>query len=276
MVHFGQSIGLVQRALSRSHVASWIAVKIKNQCDMIIAQHMRDGIWAAENGEAWLLRLVAPHCRSFVDVGGNVGQWSVAFARHMTSRPQGLIFEPSPETAKMLRNALAAEAFELEVIESAVGDRVGRVAFYAEAGPSLTSGLYNAAAGSEIEVAMTTLDAELAKRGVAEVDFLKIDTEGNDLNVLLGAKTYFAERRIKVVQFEYNAQWLYAGATLSRAFDFLQSHGYKIRLLKRQALGEMSVREIGEYYCYSNFVAYCRSEIADLLDRQQHLRVLGP
>jgi hypothetical protein len=53
-----------------------------------------------------------------------------------------------------------------------------------------------------------------------------------------------------------------AGATLTRAFDFLESNGYKVRLLR----GELNVRAIGEFFQYSNFIAYCPSLLGDILD----------
>jgi hypothetical protein len=65
-----------------------------------------------------------------------------------------------------------------------------------------------------------------------------------------------------------------AGATLSRAFRFFQAHGYKVRLLKRGMLGELDIRGTGEFFKYSNFVAYCPSELGEILDRQKHCSVL--
>ena len=56
-------------------------------------------------------------------------------------------------------------------------------------------------------VPVTTVDNELSARGWQDVDFLKIDTEGYDLNVLLGASDLLARKGVKVVQFEYNATW---------------------------------------------------------------------
>lgn len=44
-------------------------------------------------------------------------------------------------------------------------------------------------------------------------------------------------------------------------------------LLKQGRLGEMNVAKTGEFFRYSNFVAYCSSELGELLDRQSHYTV---
>jgi FkbM family methyltransferase len=266
-----------QRTVGRSRTAVRLATKIKNQCEMILAAHMSGGLAMSANGEEWLAGLIAPHCRNFVDVGANIGAWSVGFARRMAVQPQGLLFEPSPETATQLRMVLAKEGLgKLEVIERAVSDHSGQAMFHAEPGFSETSSLYAGANNyfPVIAVTLTTLDDELSARSFSDVDFLKIDAEGHDFYVLLGAQKYISSRRIKIIQFEYNGAWLHAGATLSRAFDFLGAHGYKVRLLKQGMLGDLDIRKTGEFFSYSNFAAYCPSELGEILDRQRHYSVL--
>jgi len=79
-------------------------------------------------------------------------------------------------------------------------------------------------------------DAELAARGWACIDILKIDAEGFDLHVLKGAASTLRERRVGIVQFEYNAPWAAAGSTLAHAREFLNACGYQIMLLKGDGL----------------------------------------
>lgn len=147
--------------------------------------------------------------------------------------------------------------------------------FYAEPGFGETSSLYVTANRiAACRVTLTKLDDELSDRNISQVSFLKIDAEGHDFYALLGCENYISKQRISVIQFEYNQPWIQAGATLSRAFDFLQSHGYKVRLLKHGMLGELDVRRTGEFFKYSNFVAYCPSKLSEILDRQRHCSVL--
>ncbi len=266
----GTAIGLAQRALGRTRLGPRIALKLKNQCDMIVGAHLSRGNILSRSGEEWLAALVAPSSRYIVDIGANVGDWTLMFARHMSTTPAGLLFEPNPETANRLRAVLAESRFDAcEVIEAAASDRDGSASFFAEEDCGETSSLYSAnlrAAARATTVKISRLDHELSSRRISIVDVLKIDAEGHDFCVLLGAEAYIATRRIGMLQFEYNAPWVNAGATLTRAYDFLQSHGYKVRLLRGCALYDLDVRITGEFFKYSNFIAYCAGPIGDILD----------
>jgi hypothetical protein len=102
------------------------------------------------------------------------------------------------------------------------------------------------------------LDHELLQRGWAEVDFLKIDAEGYDFNVLLGATQLLARQAVKIIQFEYNASWAAAGATLTRARRWLASNGYHVYALCKSRLANLDPKA-GEYFRYSNYVALSKA-----------------
>lgn len=265
------AIDRAQKALGRSRLATRLAVKIKNQCDMVLGARFGGGHGFADGGEQWLSRLVAPHAACFVDVGANVGEWTLMFAAQMTLPPSGLAFEPHPDTAFRLRAALQAAGLAgCEVIEAAAADRAGTAPFFAEPNHGETSSLHASRArqaASKIDVRLCRLDDELSRRQIEEVDVLKIDAEGHDFFVMLGADTYLAARRIKLIQFEYNAAWIDAGATLTRAVAYLEAHGYVVRLLRADGLYELDVGRCGEYFKYSNFVAFEPGAFGGLLDR---------
>ena len=54
---------------------------------------------------------------------------------------------------------------------------------------------------------------------------------------------------------------------LTRAFDFLASNGYKVRLLRGNNIYDLDLGEIGEFFYYSNFIAYCPSPLGDIIER---------
>ena len=264
------ALARAQRALGRSRLGTRMAIKIRNQCNMIVGAHLADSNLLSRSGENWLAQLAAPSARYFVDVGANVGAWASMFAGYMTTPPAGILFEPNPTTAAHLRSVLRRKNLEgCQIVEAAVSDRDGLAQFYAEEACGETSSLYSSAVhttASSVDVKVCRLDTELATRNVTQVDVLKIDAEGHDFFVMLGAISYIAAHRISVLQFEYNSPWKDAGATLTRAFDFLKSNGYKVRLLG-SSLYELDVRTTGEFFMYCNFVAYCPSLLGDILDR---------
>jgi FkbM family methyltransferase len=264
-------IGNVQWLLGQSRLATRMAIKIRNQCNMIIGSHLSNSHLQSDSGEEWLAQHIAPSTRFFVDIGANVGAWTLMFARHMQGKPAGMLFEPNPETATHLSAILARNKLHsCQVVQAAASDIDGRAKFYAEDLHGETSSLYSPAVHTNatmVEVPTCRLDTVLKARNISTVDVLKIDAEGHDFFVMLGAQSYIAARRISLLQFEYNTSWVSAGATLTRAFDFLASNGYKVRLLRGNNIYDLDLGEIGEFFYYSNFVAYCPSPLGDIIER---------
>lgn len=61
-----------------------------------------------------------------------------------------------------------------------------------------------------------------------DVLFAKVDTEGNDFNVVLGAQAAFKSKSIAIMQIEYNWRWLEFGHFLRKVFEFVTPYGYRI------------------------------------------------
>lgn len=77
-----------------------------------------------------------------------------------------------------------------------------------------------------IEIELSTLDKYVEKKQIENIDYLKIDTEGNEMNVLLGAERCFKDRKIICGQIEYGACYIDAGTTLKDVYWFLNKYGY--------------------------------------------------
>lgn len=192
------------------------------------------------NGESslqqWVLDLSKPgEAVRIVDVGANVGQWSSTMLTN--ARQAGRIedldlhaFEPAAYTFACLSEALDGEGVSLN--RAALGDQACQSTLHVVGPGAGTNSLHKAPEMSATvmteQVATTTLDIYSGRLGLDRLTLLKIDTEGNDLAVLCGAKKLFAEQRISVVQFEYNHRWIYARSFLRDAFDLLQPFGYRL------------------------------------------------
>lgn len=255
----------LHKLLGESSLATYIALKIRNQCDAVVRARLCDGPDAARNGELLLLAQVAPTAHYFVDVGANVGCWARAFLDAMESGGSGLLFEPSNDTANRAESLLREYAPRFELVRAAVGDVPGEATFFAEPEFGETSSLvrgFSRQNAVAVRVPVTTLDQEFENRAVDYVDFLKVDAEGFDLKVLKGGVRALERGRIGIVQFEYNAPWALAGSTLAEALALLNKCGYTVFLLKRDGLHKLNYARYGEYFSYSNFVAASAQSMA--------------
>jgi FkbM family methyltransferase len=189
------------------------------------------------NGESalqgWVLELAPDGELHVADVGANVGRWSrsLLVAASLAGRVEDLrlhAFEPDAGAYARLERALDGAPATLSAV--ALSDRQGTLTFHTVAPAAGTNSLHPAP-GTPVtaaSVSTITLDSYAAQSGVPSFAFVKIDTEGHDLTVLRGARTMLAERRIAVVQFEYNHRWVFAHAFLRDAFEFLADLGYRV------------------------------------------------
>jgi FkbM family methyltransferase len=143
-----------------------------------------------------------------VDVGANFGLYAVQAAQY--AGPNGLVmaYEPSPNVLELLqRNVLAnAEgAAPIEVRAAGVGASAGRVDFYVAADSAFSgfsrTGRSEISSVQQVEVVPLDDEAALAERAVA---LLKIDVEGAEGDVLLGARHVLARSHDLIIQFEYS------------------------------------------------------------------------
>ncbi len=242
------------------------AILLRNQCQGIIKYRLATSHEIEKSGEEWLIRQLAPHCRTFVDVGANRGSWTAALLRHAPHIERGVAYEPGRRAASMLRERLAGRP-EILVVERALADRPAASARFFEmpdAGHTSSFSPPPAPGAIATDVEVTTLDIEAGRLGIERIDVLKVDAEGHDLAVLRGAERLLREGRVRFVQWEYGDSWIAGGATLAAALAFMSAFGYRSLLLKGDAVYRFDADRFGEFFTFSNFVSVRDSDLAIL------------
>lgn len=167
-----------------------------------------------------------------VDVGANIGLYVLLASRLMPAVGRIAAFEASPiEHAKLLwtigRNRLA----NVDVVAAAVSDATGSATIHQSlAGAGALNRLDRPAKSSgqwqQVEVPMTTLDTWTGQHPGITVDLLKIDVEGHEFPVLVGADNLIRRFR-PVVLIEVNEARASARSTPSQIWDYLVARGYR-------------------------------------------------
>jgi FkbM family methyltransferase len=217
------------------------------------------------NGERHLITKVLPKIIKndspvFFDVGANIGNYTKVL---LDSFPDALIhaFEPHPENYSRLMERIFSDKIKAHNI--AIGKICGELTLYdrADGIASSHSSLHKAVI-SEIhkqevvtfKVGVQSLDDFTKREGIKHIDFLKIDTEGNELAVLQGASQLLKDGNIGCIHFEFNEMNI-----ISRVFfrDFRKIlHNYELyRLLPNAllALGDCPLET--EIFAYQNILA---------------------
>ncbi len=146
-------------------------------------------MWTGEY-EPPLLRFLETHdTRGWkcFDVGANVGAVALALARY--AGPEGKVYavEPGPPTLQRLRENFAlnpALGLRTEILGCGVSDQPGELWWTEE--PDNPGNALLADHGTH-KIPVTTLDAIVEERAITDLDFLKIDVEGMEYQVLRGA-----------------------------------------------------------------------------------------
>jgi FkbM family methyltransferase len=124
------------------------------------------------------------------DVGGHNGFYSLLAWRLVGVNGTVVAFEPSPRERRRLRINLRLNRARVRIEPLAVGDRAGTTELFVVRGRETGFNSLRAPGGQRskrVLVPVTTLD-DYVHDGNRHVDVLKIDVEGGERNVLMGAE----------------------------------------------------------------------------------------
>lgn len=149
-----------------------------------------------------------------LDVGANIGWWTVPLARALA--PSGgrvIAFEPVPENLERLRWAIDANALHahVEVVPVALGEQPGELGMWLKSSQtgasSGTAALVTGDGPAHVRVPVHRLDDWAERHALARCDLIKLDIEGAELMMLRGAEA-FVRRHRPLIFGEFDAYWL--------------------------------------------------------------------
>jgi len=140
------------------------------------------------------------------DVGANIGQSAREYLRCFPGS-RIYCFEPAQKTFCTLQNNLRGQQ-RIRCFNQALGAAVarGKIVLQGSSEMFFVAGQANRMPIDEQtrveEIDITTIDAFCHAENVGRISYLKVDTEGGDLEVLKGAANMLVEQRIDFVQVE--------------------------------------------------------------------------
>lgn len=196
------------------------------------------------------------------DVGANKGDYTLLLSRKIKNI-KIFSFEPHPKTFEMLSEnckqenvrlfncALSSEEGELELFDYKSKDGSSHASLNSE----IFSTIHKSSVVSH-KVNVSTVDSICQQNGISEIDFLKIDVEGYELDVLRGAKRMLLSGSIKTIQFEFTQLNTTTRIYFKDFWDLL-SESYDIYRLLPDSLLQVRGYDatMNEVFGYQNFVA---------------------
>jgi FkbM family methyltransferase len=178
-----------------------------------------------------------------LDIGANLGEYTVLAAQATGGQGRVIAFEPNPLVRdRLLRNIKANGFHNVEVCANALGleDGVGVLS-----APSDESGLGSmrlGVGGTEFPVEVRRLDGVLSEQDRARISVIKLDVEGFELEILQGARVTIDEAR-PIVLYECAEDTFETrhGKALTPVMEFLESAGYDNFVMKMSRGGRWAL-----------------------------------
>lgn len=193
------------------------------------------------------------------DVGANVGNYS-KLLKKIFPNSKVYAFEPHPGNYQKI-NKLNID--NLHTFNLALGNDEKVVELYdfaSSEGTELASIFHDVISDihkrdvSSFSVNMRKIDDVCDAEGIKNIDFLKIDTEGNELFVLEGAKRLLENKAIKCIHFEFNEMNVISKVFMRDFVNLLDNYEL-YRLLPKGMISLEDSPVLTEIYAYQNIIA---------------------
>ncbi|MGH9043573.1 MAG: FkbM family methyltransferase [Acidimicrobiales bacterium] len=178
------------------------------------------------------LRRHLPAGGTFVDVGASFGFFATCLGRHVGPDGRVIAFEPGPQNRSLLLFNLAMNGIDADdVRQVALGHEKGLLLYSRSGANGMVSPFQKRAEdlSSHDLVQASTLDAEL---NGTHVDAMKIDAEGAEGSILMGALNVLSQTK-PVIVFEFSPPALDGSPTIgaARTLGLLRDLGYQLGVI---------------------------------------------
>jgi FkbM family methyltransferase len=206
-------LGQIKTAVFRSianNRDSGIVKGLHRLAAFVDSAYRNEGSHFSTNGESRVLeRLSGQNFKTVLDVGANVGHWSIS-ALETWKGCHVHAFEIAPETAQAAQLALAAhpQGGRATLHPMGMSDEPGTLQMWYFPGNSeltCASPRHKEHQSIPFQGEVVTLDDFCRQNDISCIDFLKIDVEGSEHKVLKGGSELIFNNNVTCIQFEYGA-----------------------------------------------------------------------
>lgn len=233
-------------------------IRVRASLDSHIeAQLFWQGFQEADiNAVQWLKKLL-PKDGVFIDVGANIGSFSLVAARHA---PQGQIiaFEPSAYHLSRLEHNIALNNFNhVHVVRCGLSDHTGSATLHLPFNSNSISNTGGASLFAETREAhletetiqLLRLDDYIESNALSRLDVIKLDIEGAELMALRGAENTLRQFRPHMIM-EVDLQNLSrAGQSSETLLACLKTLDYEVQRIQASGVLTMvnGVDDLGQH-----------------------------
>ena len=226
---------LLRRLIRESILVNGATICLNSQ-DPVVSGALNLGLYEREEIRFFMDHF--KHGMSFVDVGANIGLYTALAIR--AGADSVLAIEPMPENFNFLSKTVAANTPSRKVFleRAAAGREPGSMGLHANPDNKGDNRLYpDDLLKHRITDQVETLDALCIKHKIRRTDFLKIDVQGAEMQVLQGAASLLTNSPPKIIMTEFRPHGLRScGSEPADFLNIFNSFGFELRELRNHKL----------------------------------------
>ncbi len=209
------------------------------------------------SGELSVLKILQkdlPNNAVIFDVGANYGQYLNLLIKYLKDKNITIhCFEPDEYAFKKLNEKFGRLDYVV-LNKFALGSENNNATLYGKKKGGVDSSLINTDKDNleQFSIEVKTLDSYCLDNNISTIHFLKIDTEGFELNVLKGAENAFASNKIKRIQLEHGS--IHSIIARSSIYEYKKIlKNFTIYHIKQNGIRKLNYKPINEIYYNSNY-----------------------
>jgi len=168
-----------------------------------------------------------------LDIGSNIGYYVMLEKKILGDTGKIIALEPSPENFKYLtKNVQRTNSTNIELHNIAAGNVRGKLDFFMYDGESNSGHIvpdnsFKNASGKIIQVPVTPIDILVKDLNINKLDFLRMDVEGYEFEILKGMLNTLEKYR-PIIQIEVHRS-IMGNENTKKFFEILQKLDYEIK-----------------------------------------------
>jgi FkbM family methyltransferase len=185
------------------------------------------GLWEPEATQFISLKIKSG--MTVLDIGADIGYYTLLFAKLVGSKGRVFSFEPIPKAKWYLDKNIEMNGLNnVRAFNFALFDKAGIACLEDPFTQSKINPSKKTLSENDIQVEMKVFDEWKLKEEIDQIDWVKLDVEGAELNVLRGMKSALQSYHPGILIEVHPQQLESFGFSSSAVIEFLSEFGYQI------------------------------------------------
>lgn len=194
-----------------------------------------------EEFETDLCKLCIRPGMTVIDIGANIGYYTLLFAKLVGARGKVIGFEPVLDNFEFLQKNIELNNYSwVDLHRLALADKASEMDMYVGEISQTTSSfikeniLYESSI-NRVAVQSVALDEFLQERNIEKVDFIKLDVQGYEEAVVRGARNLLTSQNLSILMEFWPHGLQKAGTDIDRFLQMLEEFNFNFYVLDQKA-----------------------------------------